>query len=285
MGKIDGKTKVLGLLGNPVAHTLSPVIHNSLAKELDQNVVYLPFQVEEDGLEEAIRGAFQLGIEGLNVTVPYKTKVMKYLMGIDETAQKIGAVNTLVRKGKGYYGYNTDAMGLKRQLLSEGILCKDAQVIVLGAGGAAKAVLHLLVKEGARTIYLLNRSMHKAQEMAEGIDIVKPMLLEEYQYIPEGKYLAIQCTSVGLHPDVDQAVIEDDSFYQKIHTGVDLVYRPQYTKFMRLVEKNGGKAYNGLKMLLYQGVSAYELFRNITISEDVIGVARRNLESELEKNE
>ena len=284
MSKIDGKTKVLGLIGNPVEHTLSPVIHNCLASALGQNVIYLPFRVEESGLESAIKGAFDLGITGMNVTVPYKGQVMKYLHGIDPTAEKIGAVNTLVRGEDGYYGYNTDGLGLKRQLLSEGIVYKDASVIVLGAGGAARSVIHLLTEEGAKTIYLLNRSIEKAQELAKGNDIVKPMLLEEYTEIPEGKYLAIQCTSVGLHPDWDRAVVEEDAFYKRIHTGVDLVYRPQRTKFMSLVEKNGGKSYNGLKMLLYQGVTAYELFNKTTVDDQVVREIEKILESELEKN-
>ena len=271
--EIDGKTRLCGLIGNPVEHTLSPVIHNMLAGRGNQNLVYVPFLVREDELGDAIRGARALNILGMNVTVPYKSAVIEHLQDIDPLARQIGAVNTLVRLENGFKGYNTDMEGLYRAMVCEGIRIADQTVILLGAGGAARAVAYLCASKGARKVYLLNRTLERAREVAGEInqamerEVICPMELTDYGKIPEGKYLAIQGTSVGLAPREDEAVIEDPAFYEKIHTGFDLIYRPWETKFMRLVKEHGGKAYNGLKMLLYQGIIAYELWNQVEIPE------------------
>ena len=139
---INGKTRTCGLIGNPVEHTMSPVIHNTLAEELDINMVYVPFLVEKD-LQEAVAGAYALNIQGMNVTVPYKSDVLGSLQECDELAKNIGAVNTLVRTKEGYKGYNTDMTGLFRAMNSYGITIKGQKVIILGAGGAARAVAFL----------------------------------------------------------------------------------------------------------------------------------------------
>lgn len=272
--EINGKTRVCGLLGNPVEHTLSPVIHNTLAQKRGQNLVYVPFLVEQGRLSEAVAGADALHILGLNVTVPYKSEVIRSLTELDPLAEQIGAVNTLVKTQKGYKGYNTDMEGLYRAMLSEHIRIEGETIILLGAGGAARAVAYLCAAKGARTVYMLNRTQDKAELVADEVNqtvgrtVIYPMCLQEYDRIPEGQYLAIQGTSVGLAPDTEAVVIEDQAFYRKVHTGFDLIYSPWETKFMRLVGANGGQAYNGLKMLLYQGVIAYELWNGITVTEE-----------------
>jgi len=274
MLKIDGKTRVCGLMGNPVEHTLSPLIHNTLAAQKGHNLVYIPLKVEQNAIQDAIRGAAALHFLGVNVTVPHKSAVIPYLKETDELAAKIGAVNTLVRCEGGFKGCNTDMSGLLRAMKDDGIQLKDETVIVLGAGGAARAVAFLCVYEGAKQVYLLNRTMERAQAVAKevntcfGKECVTPLLLTEYDWIPKGKYLAIQATSVGLYPNTQEAVITDNAFYRKIHTGYDLIYRPFETKFMQLVEAHGGKAYNGLKMLAFQAISAYEMWNDTSISAD-----------------
>lgn len=271
--EIDGRTKICGLIGNPVEHTLSPMIHNTLAQRLGHNMRYVPLLVERDRLKEAVAGAFALNLLGLNVTVPYKSEVIANLREIDELAQNIGAVNTLVRTTDGYKGYNTDMEGLYRAMTSEGIRIGGEQIILLGAGGAARAVAYLCAVKGADKVYMLNRTWDKVQAVAAevnraiGRDVVVPMLLKEYSQIPAGKYLAIQGTSVGLAPHVEDVVIAEEAFYKKIHTGFDLIYSPWETKFMKMTKAHGGRAYNGLKMLLYQGIIAYELWNNVTVSE------------------
>lgn len=272
--EINGKTRTCGLIGDPVEHTLSPVIHNTLAARLGQELVYVPFHVKQGKLAEAVKGAEALNILGLNVTVPYKSGVIACLAEIDELAKNIGAVNTLVRTAGGYKGYNTDMEGLYRAMQSEGVRIAGEEIILLGAGGAVRAVAWLCAMKGARRVYLLNRTLDKAQTVAAevnasaGRETVLPMRLEDYAQIPEGKYLAIQGTSVGLSPNNEDVVIADDAFYEKVHMGFDLIYSPWETKFMRLVKAHGGKACNGLKMLLYQGIIAYELWNGVEVPEE-----------------
>lgn len=272
--EISGKTRTCGLIGNPVEHTLSPLIHNTLAGRLGHDLVYVPFLVEQGRLAEAVSGADALHLSGLNVTVPYKSEVIASLKEIDELARDIGAVNTLVRIEGGYKGYNTDMEGLYRAMSSEGIKIDGEQIILLGAGGAARAVAYLCAVKGADRVYLLNRTLGKAQKVAEevnstvGREVIRPMAMEDHVMLPAEKYLAIQGTSVGLAPHVEDVVIDDDTFYEKIHTGFDLIYSPWETRFMRLVKEHGGNAYNGLKMLLYQGIIAYELWNDVHVSEE-----------------
>mgnify|MGYP001065639411 CR=1 FL=1 len=274
MRDVDGRTRVCGLIGNPVEHTLSLLIHNTLAEYTEKNLIYVPFSVEADRLEAAVRGAYALHILGLNVTVPYKSAVIPYLEEVDELAKQIGAVNTLVRCEGGYKGYNTDMTGLKRAMESDGIYLEGESVILLGAGGAARAVAFLCAHAGAEKVWMLNRTLERADRVAEevnsvfGRDCVTPLLLTDYDKIPKGKYVAVQGTSVGLYPDVEAAVVTDSAFYEKVHTGYDLVYKPGDTKFMQLVRAGGGRAFNGLKMLAWQGILAYELWNDIVVTKE-----------------
>lgn len=271
--EINGKTRTCGLIGNPVEHTLSPMIHNTLAELLGHNLVYVPFPVEAGKVAQAVAGADALQLLGLNVTVPYKSEVIGSLREIDGLAQAIGAVNTLVKTEGGYKGYNTDMEGLYRAMASEKIRIDGEQIILLGAGGAARAVAYLCAVKGADKVYMLNRTFGKAQTVAEevnrtvGREVIEPMVTEDYTKLPDSRYLAIQGTSVGLAPHTEDVVIADEAFYEKIHTGFDLIYNPWETKFMKLVKEHGGDAYNGLKMLLYQGIIAYELWNDVSISE------------------
>ncbi len=271
--EINGRTRTCGLIGNPVEHTLSPVIHNTLAQRFGHNLVYVPFPVETGRIEEAVVGASALQLLGLNVTVPYKGEVISCLREVDSLAASIGAVNTLVAVPGGFKGYNTDMEGLYRAMMSEGIQIVDEEIILLGAGGASRAVAYLCAVKGAKRVYLLNRTLEKAQKVAEEVNraverqVILPMALTDFDSLPDRKFLTIQGTSVGLAPHLEDVVIDDEKFYAKVHTGFDLIYSPWETRFMRLVKKRGGRAYNGLKMLLYQGIIAYELWNRVTVSE------------------
>ncbi|MFI3212466.1 MAG: shikimate dehydrogenase [Eubacteriales bacterium] len=288
--KINGRTKVCGVIGKPIAHTMSPVIHNTLACELQVNLAYLPFLVEEN-IASAIEGAYHLGMLGLNVTVPYKSDVIGSLSEIDELAEKIGAVNTLVRQDTGYKGYNTDLPGLYRAMESDGVHIAGEEMIVLGAGGAARAVAFMCAAYGVKKLYLLNRNVEKARLVAKEVndkserEFVIPMALEEYPQLPNKKMIAIQATSVGLSPNVEDVVIADSAFYDKIHTGYDLIYKPTNTKFMELVKANGGVAYHGLKMLLYQGIIAFELWNETIVPEDLVNMVYQKMKEEMGINE
>ncbi len=273
---IDGRTRTCGLIGNPVEHTMSPAIHNFLAEKTGVNLAYLPFHVEDGNLEKAVAGAWGLNFLGLNVTVPYKSDVIPYLEEVDELAARIGAVNTLVRTDKGFKGYNTDMPGLYRAMISDGISVTGEKVLILGAGGVARAVAVMLAEKKAGEIRILNRTLSKAEEIAKevnamfGRELVIPMELGKWAELPQGEvYGVIQATKVGMFPKTEEAVIEEEAFYKKVKWGYDLVYNPMETKFMRLVKGAGAEAFNGFKMLLYQGIIAFELWTGKEICEEL----------------
>ena len=275
MKEVKGISRVCGLIGNPVEHTLSPTIHNYLAERLGIELVYVPFHVETGYLDQSVKGAFGLNLLGLNVTVPYKTDVLQSLTDIDDLAKRIGAVNTLVRVQDGYKGYNTDMPGLYRAMENDGVNLKGETILILGAGGVARAVA-MMAADKAKEIIILNRTIEKAEKIAEEINgymgrkVVIPQLLEDYKKLQEDKkYLAIQATNVGMHPNVEDVIIDDPDFYKRIHTGYDLIFNPFETRFMKEVAKQEGLAFNGLKMLLFQGIIAFELWTGTKVSDEL----------------
>ena len=274
--KVDGNTKVLGIIGNPIHHTKSPAMHNFISEKLGNNFVYVPFEVTGD-VVAAVKGAYELGIVGMNVTVPYKTDVIPTLCEIDGLAEAVGAVNTLVRTPNGYKGYNTDLLGLERAVLSEEISLNGTTAVLLGAGGASRAAAFMCLKQKVSKLYILNRTVSKAEEIAndvlkaakkEGNDIsVVAMPMDDYTKIIEDDLVVFQCTKIGLL-ETDGCVISDEAFYKKVSYGIDLIYRD--TDFCKLVKDFGGKSFNGTKMLLYQGIIAYELWLNQDIPDDIV---------------
>ena len=183
--------------------------------------------------------------------------MIPFLEDIDPLAERIGAVNTLVRGERGFKGYNTDMPGLYRAMREDGVALENEKVLILGAGGAARAVAMLAAEKGAEEIILLNRTLEKAKKLAAdvndaaGREIAGAMALDQYHELP---------SNVGMFPKTEEALIEDKAFYQRTHTGYDLIFNPARTRFMSLAEESGGRAINGLKMLLYQGIIAYELW-------------------------
>lgn len=269
---ITGKAKVYGLIGHPVEHSMSPVLHHTLADILGHEVAYVPFDVKRD-LESAVKGAYELNIQGMNVTVPYKQDVMAYLSEVDPLAKKIGAVNTLVRCENGYKGYNTDMPGLKRAMINDGVNLASGNFYLIGAGGVARAVLLMLLENGAKHIHILNRSEEKAKALAEtlqdgyGTEITYGNL-NSYKDVPMKGATAIQATNVGMYPKIDEAVIEDTEFYKNIDVAYDLIFNPAVTKFMALAKEQDKRAFNGLKMLLFQGIIAYEYWNQVSVTDD-----------------
>lgn len=297
---IDANTKICGLIGYPVGHSVSPVIHNTLAGFYGKNLVYVPLPVEPGKLGKAVEGAEAFGFVGMNVTVPYKSDVLPFLREIDPLAARIGAVNTLVRTAGGYKGYNTDMPGLYRAMCADGVRMEGEEVILLGAGGVARAIAFLLLEKGAGHVHILNRRKERAEELAgevnaaaakrgrkDGAQIpegetgfASAYALSEYRKLDAGrKYLAIQATNVGMFPRVEEAVIEEDDFYRMVKTGYDVIFNPTTTRFMWHVRRAGGEAFHGLKMLLYQGIIAWELWNDMQVS----GEAEREVYREMEK--
>lgn len=272
--KITGTTRLCGVMGNPIAHTFSPIIHNTLAQKCGQNLVYVPFHVKQN-VDEAIKGAYALNILGMNVTVPYKSEVMKSLVEVASAAEQIGAVNTLVRVEGGFKGYNTDYLGLKRAIENDNIQITNKSVIIFGAGGAARAAAYLVGSLSAKQLFIVNRTVQKAESIAADIKNLFPdtevnvLSNRDTDKLPRQKYTAIQATNVGMWPNTDEAVLTDENTYKMIEQGVDMVFNPEETKFMRNVRLHGGFAVNGLKMLLYQAVIGYELWNEINVPDSL----------------
>ncbi len=264
--EINGRTKILGVIGNPIEHTLSPIIHNTLCRILGIDAVYVPIHVESD-IITAVKGLAESGVYGLNITVPYKQDVMSVLSSVDDEAAEIGAVNTLVRSNGGYRGYNTDMPGLKRALKVKGIDLEGKKAIILGAGGAARAVSIMLKNSGVSKIFLINRSFDKAQAIANENELITPVAVEDYNLIPDDKYVMFQCTSLGLK-EGDGRLIEDDNFYKMAEYGYDLIYNPAVTPFLSTLDKLGIRNDNGLTMLLYQAIIAFEMWFGVKITQE-----------------
>lgn len=314
--EINAKTKVCGLIGYPVEHSVSPVIHNNLAELYGRNLVYVPLPVEPGKLREAIAGAEAFGFAGMNVTVPHKSEVIPYLKAIDPLAKQIGAVNTLVPVEGGYKGYNTDMPGLYRAMCADGVQIAGEEVILLGAGGVARAIAFLLLDRGASHIHILNRSRERAEKLTDEVneaaenmarqaesvekgqeennalsvgktvcrfgEFATAYSVDEYKKLDSGRqYLAIQATNVGMHPHTGHAVIEDEAFYKLVKIGYDVIFNPTATRFMELVRQNGGQAFNGLKMLLYQGLIAWELWNDMEVSAETADGIYRKMEKAL----
>lgn len=287
---ITGKAMVCGVIGNPVGHSLSPLMHNYFAEALELDYIYVPCNVQDNEVGTAVDGIYALGFQGINVTVPHKQRVMEHLVELDDAARCIGAVNTLVRTEGGYKGYNTDADGLYRAITGQGIDVRGQDCLMIGAGGAAKAVAYMLMSHGAASVVILNRTVEKAQTLAEelnrqfGRETIRAMRLSDWDKLEEASYLAIQTTSVGMYPKTDAAPVEDQEFYKKIHMAVDIIYTPAKTRFMEYVEAAGGKAINGLDMLIYQGIIAFELWNpQVRVPEEVVDQVRQRMQEQLAK--
>ena len=290
--EVDGRTAVYGLIGNPVGHSFSPLIHNTIGEGLGQNLIYTTFPVaEKERIGDAVRGAYALGIQGLNVTVPYKGDVIPFVADVDPVAKAIGAVNTLVRVEGGFKGYNTDYMGLRRALEEMGIELSSMQVILIGAGGAARAAGFMCGDAGVHRLCILNRTMEKAEALAcdlrkmfpdmvtdadmltNAVNKTKELKAEDYA----SGILAIQCTNVGLAPAVENVPIEDPEFYQGIDAAYDCIYNPEETKFLQLVHAAGKPGRNGMDMLLWQGILAFHLWTGAAPDGELTELVRNKL--------
>lgn len=274
---ISAVTNLYGVVGNPIEHSLSPLLHNTLAKEMGLDMVYVAFNVREN-IESAIDGAFALGIKGMNVTIPYKQDMLELVTKIDERAQRIGAVNTLVRDEEGFIGYNTDITGLRLALKNNDLSVMGKNVIILGSGGAAKAALYLAIAGGALSITIINRNVNKAVELKKEFKgeyrHIEVLSLDELKsninILKNNNYFVFQTTNVGMYPFINECLIDNEEFYKKCEGGIDLIYTPEETVFIKKMKEQGKKCINGLDMLIMQGVAAFELWHNIRISKETI---------------
>lgn len=288
---ISGRSRVCGVIGNPVGHSLSPILQNIFARRTGTDLVYVPFPVR-DSPGEAVRGAFALGIDGLNVTVPWKTGVMSFLSGTDRTAADIGAVNTLVREENGYRGYNTDLPGLGRALSDAGISLEGREVLLFGSGGAARAAAYLTAQSHAASLTVLNRNPAHAETLVSGLQEKFPAFrvsakaLTELGTLTGTGYVAFQSTSVGMYPDTQSCIVPDPAFYEKCAAGIDLVYTPSETVFLQNMKKAGAETLGGLRMLVCQGALSFELWNpGLRLSGAILDEAYAAAAAELKRRE
>lgn len=269
--QIDGKTKLYGIIGNPVMHSLSPAMHNSAFAALGENRVYLPFPVED--VEAALNGLRGLGICGVSVTIPHKEAVIAFLDNIDPVASRIGAVNTVVVTGEGedrkLFGSNTDWLGANRAL-AEKINLAGSRVAILGAGGSARAIGFGLIEAGA-VIEIHSRTESKGRALAQVLDCPWISLRETGSINGE---VLVNATSVGMMPDNQLSPVAGRPL-GNFKVVMDIVYSPLETVLLREAVAAGCSCVNGLEMLLYQGVAQFELWTGMAAPVDVMRMALR----------
>lgn len=254
--KITGRTKIVGIIGYPVEHTLSPPMHNVAFESLGIDYCYVPFLVHPDQLEPAVRSVRALHLCGVNVTVPHKERVMPFLDELNEEAAFIGAVNTIVNSGGRLAGHNTDGRGFMRSLSESGVIVDDKNVAIIGAGGAARAIgYYLCQKAGKLSIY--GRTIERAEKLVQDLNKIKGSVHVLLDLSSIGRFqIIINATPVGLKKD-DQLPI-DTALLRPEQTVCDLIYRD--TPLLIEASKKGCTVLNGFGMLLWQGVYAFELF-------------------------
>ncbi len=275
---IDGQTQLVGLIGWPVEHSLSPAMHNAAFDALGLNWRYVPLPVEPGQVKSAVRGLAALGFRGANVTVPHKQAVMGTLDSIAPDARELGAVNTLVidQNADGaatISGYNTDAQGFVGALRQGGFESGDGgSAVVVGAGGAARAVVYGLLQSGVGEIVVLNRTLERAQAFVANLGGSRALPLTPETLVESARAadLLINTTTVGMWPHVDSSVWPDSAPVPVHLTVFDLVYNPLETRLLRQARQSGARGIDGLGMLLGQGALAFDMWTDQGLALDEI---------------
>ena len=265
--KISAKTKIILIIGDPVPHSLSPAMHNAgyEALGIDDQFVFLGANVKVADVGLVIQAMKKMGIHGLTCTIPHKVEVMKFLDEIDETARKIGAVNTVLNKNSKLIGFNTDWLGVIIPLEKITSL-SGKKVLVLGAGGAARAVVFGLLSRGAK-VTIFNRTKEKAIELAKEFNCLSGDLNNQEEI--KNFDIIINTTSVGMKPLENQTPISIKYLTEK-QIVFDIVYVPYDTKFLREAKKRGAKIIHGVEMLLHQGTAQFEIYTGHKAPEEVM---------------
>jgi shikimate dehydrogenase len=265
MGEHRVMRKIFGVIGDPIAHSKSPEMHNDLFKHYNVDALMYPFHIKPDQLKDSINGFKAIGISGFNVTIPHKTTIMPFLDDIDPLANAIGAVNTVVNDNGRLIGYNTDGSGFLEGISKELKDLREKTTLIIGAGGAARAIYYSMAHKGIEKIDIANRTYETAETLFKNCPYnVKTDILNygtaEKQL---SKYdLIIQTTSIGMHPNIDHSPISLNG----ISTGTfvsDIIYTPLETTFLRNAKENGARIQNGLSMFVYQGALAFEKWTGI----------------------
>lgn len=263
---ITAQTQLCGLLGNPVDHSLSPAIHNAAFEKLGLNFAYLAFPVED--LENAIRGIRALGhIRGFSVTIPHKVSIMPLLDSVETTAKHIGSVNTIIKDRGVLIGSNTDASGALQALRQGGVALADQRVVMLGSGGAARAIAFGLCAEGQISRLSL-LGIDDQERTALATDLRKktgtaitdnPLNTSTLESALVDAHLLIHCTPIGMHPRIEQSCVQKELLHPGL-TVMDIVYNPLHTQLLKDAQAAGCRTIQGIEMFLHQAIGQFELW-------------------------
>ena len=257
MPAITGTTKLTGLLGEPVNHSISPLIHNFSFQHLNLDYVYLCFQINEKTLEDAVKGLRILDVKGFNLTMPNKNKILSYLDSLSPAARLIGAVNTVENKNGNFIGHNTDGIGFMQSVKEQNIDMKNQTMTLLGIGGAATAICAQAALDGVNTIHIFSRpnSSHlprikTLQENLEKETTCKIFIhnlfdKQDLKSSVKDSSLLVNATSVGMAPHTEDCIIEDNSIFHKHLAVADIIYNPWETTLLKKAKAEGCKAFNG----------------------------------------
>jgi shikimate dehydrogenase len=273
MTKITGNTKLLGVMGCPIEHSLSPVMHNAAlaARALRRNqsyldYVYLPLRIESIHLESALLGMAVMGWQGFNVTIPHKQAIMPYLKEISPLAQAVGAVNTVWQKNGAWVGTNTDVQGFLAPLQSLNISWNTVEACILGSGGSARAVIAACAQLGCTVTHVVGRDRHKLNALQQDVeDAGLQIQIHDWQslntLLPQMGLVA-NTTPIGMHPQVDVSPLDGEAIALLPPAAIiyDLIYTPRPTQLLRWAKQQGYIGIDGLEMLIYQGAAAFEIW-------------------------
>jgi shikimate dehydrogenase len=281
MMAISGKTQVCGVIGDPIEHTLSPTIHNAAFNHLGLDFVFLAFRVKPADLENALRGMRGLGIHGLNVTMPHKSTVTAYLDEMDSAVKFLGSVNTILNRDGKLSGFNTDGVGALKALRENGAELSGKKVLLLGAGGAAKAIAFSLAQEVGE-LAILNRSAEKAMELAKALGrmfnrkvVAGALSSDAIEANLRNSNILINATSVGMKQNLSQSLVAPQWLRSDL-TVMDIVYNPVETKLAKDAKAASAKVISGVEMLIYQGAASFEIWTGLSAPVDVMRKAALN---------
>jgi len=279
---IKAHTKVLCVIGHPIEHSMSPVMHNAALKELSLDYIYLAFDVPPKNLKEALLGFKKSDMKGINVTIPHKETIIPHLDQIEPLAKKIGAVNTIKNINGVLIGKNTDALGAKKALIDAGCKIKGKKVLILGAGGAARAISFALSEEIGE-IFICNRTEKRAFKLAKELEdkmkipaTGKDMSKETLKSLLNDADILINTTPIGMYPNVNKSPISKELLTDRLFV-YDIIYNPLQTQFLKDASEIGCKTLNGLDMFVNQGALAFEWWTDIkpnknTMKEKIIEI-------------
>ncbi len=278
---ITGKTRVCGVIGDPIEHTLSPIMHNAAFNALSLDYAFLAFKVKPKAVENAVNGMRALNVRGLNVTMPHKSTVLKYLDRTDLSAQIVNSVNTILNKDSKLFGFNTDGVGALKALRENGVEPKGRKVLLLGAGGAARAIAYTMAKE-ADELAVLNRTIKQAQALAKLLEktvnkkiVAGSISPKEIQQNLQDSDILINATSIGMKPKADESLVSPKLLRPDLSV-MDIVYNPLETKLAKEAKAAGAKVVSGVEMLIYQGAASFELWTGKSAPVEVMRQAALN---------